>query len=126
MSRLRTLHLFSRLLAALFLVAQLAGVVSSPRAHEPVKLDAASSHSAHHHHDHGDGGATHHHHGGGRDLLDGHCCALHAFFAGVLPLEITVAMSAAPGKRLAPDVAECRAGPVPSRIDRPPRPLSLS
>ncbi len=64
MERLRSIPRFVRLLVGLFLLAQLAGVVSSPRANAQSILDATAEHSHQHHgHHHDDSGIAHHQHG---------------------------------------------------------------
>jgi len=76
------------------LVAQFAGVVSSPLAQAHAAVGAAITHASHHQasghqagHRHAD---SHRHDGyahpdvGACDPAD-YCCALHAFFAGILP-----------------------------------------
>jgi len=117
----RTIPNFVRLLVGLFLVAQLAGVVSSPRASAQPMPDAGMVHShqdrAHHH----DGSGAPHHHDGG-NLADT-CCALHAYFAGVMPPIVAMAAESVVGERLALRFDHQRAGVPPGRLDRPPRPL---
>jgi hypothetical protein len=85
LKRLRTVPGFIRLLVGLFLVAQFAGVVSSPRASAlPVTAAAVASHDHNQHAlDPVDHGERHHHHDSG--VLADTCCGLHACFAGVLP-----------------------------------------
>jgi hypothetical protein len=126
MNRLRTVPVFVRLLVGLFLAAQLAGVVSSPRASaHPAMPDAgiAPSHHDHaHHHDDGSGsGPAPHQHDGG-NLADT-CCALHAYFAGVLPPAVAVKTASIVGERLAARPDDQAPGLPPGRLDRPPRPL---
>jgi hypothetical protein len=126
MNRLRTIPGFVRLLVGLFLMAQLAGVVSSPRASaQPAMPDAAmvDDHGDHHHDGVGSGGpgAAHHHHDGG-NLADT-CCALHAYFAGVMPPAVAVKTARAVGERLAARPDDQSSGVAPGRLDRPPRPL---
>jgi len=119
MNWFRTIRGFVRLLAALFLVAQFAGVVSSPRANASPLPNAAHAHAQHQHdYDH----AGQHHGDRAQDLADT-CCALHACFAGVLPPAIVIETEIAIGESLAmgPDDREC--GVPPGRLDRPPRPL---
>lgn len=115
----RTIRPFSRMFVGLFLLAQLAGVVSSPTA-------AAATHAAiahHHHHQHLGGHPTanqpvHHDHGD-----TDRCCALHAFFNGVLPSEMPVVIAALTGERLVPVLSERAAGITVAGLDRPPKPL---
>jgi len=127
---------FVRVLAALFMVAQFSGVVSSPGANaEPIGNPVAAHAHYHHGHDHADatishhqdhdhlGGAALHRHGDGAAHLADACCALHAYFVGMMPPVIAIATVSVVGEPLglAPDN---RAPGVPTdRLDRPPRPL---
>ncbi|HMA73077.1 MAG TPA: hypothetical protein VKP67_16585 [Xanthobacteraceae bacterium] len=123
MKLLRTIPGFVRLLVSLFLVAQFAGVVSSPRASAPPLATAPASHDHHHRaHDHGDQGKLHDDHSHGRSLADT-CCALHAYFAGVLPPIIAIETAAVIGKSLSIDPDTVALGVPRDRLDRPPRPL---
>jgi hypothetical protein len=75
MSWFRAIPGIVRLLVGLFLVAQFAGMMSSPRA--SAKPIAAASESHHQHgHDHGDAGKAHHHHGDNGGNLADTCCGL--------------------------------------------------
>jgi hypothetical protein len=79
MQRFPTMRYFVRVLVALFLVAQFAGVVSSPlaRAHAaPSALGAPAGHQ--HAHGQGHGGCAHQDSRRDEDRAD-YCCALHAF-----------------------------------------------
>src|SRR5258708_5235899 len=120
MNWFRTIRGFVRLLVALFVVAQFAGVVSSPRANAQPMANAALAHD-HHQHDHADEGKVPHHGDHGGNLADT-CCALHAYFAGILPPTVVIETGSAIGKSLAgtPDDQDC--GMPPGRLDRPPRP----
>ncbi len=119
-----------RLLVGLFLVAQFAGVVSSPRSDAMPPASAPASHDHYHHtHDHGDHtqdradqGKPHDHHDHGGTLADT-CCALHAYFAGVLPPVIAVAKENMISESLSIGPDEQAPGVPPGRLDRPPRPL---
>src|SRR6185503_6179051 len=118
----RTIRPFSPVFVGLFLLAQLAGSV-------PFAPADAATHAVMAHHDH------HHHHAhlGGRPIADqpihhesgdtDRCCALHAFFNGVLPSEIPVTMSTLTGARLVPALSERAAGITLAALDRPPKPL---
>jgi hypothetical protein len=133
MKRLRTIPGFVRVLVGLFLMAQLAGVVSSPRANATPTADADvvqsdQDHGHHQNHEHHHGGADAAHHGGN----DGHgdhgnladtCCALHAYFAGVMPPVVAVTTVSIVGERFAARADDQSPGVSPSRLDRPPRPL---
>jgi hypothetical protein len=111
----------------MFMMAQFSGVVSSPRSNAQ-PIDAIASHAHHQHaaagheHDHGQGAAHHHDGGDNRDLADT-CCALHAYFAGVLPTVIAIETTSVIGQRLAAGVDDRGLGVPPDRLDRPPRPL---
>jgi hypothetical protein len=119
MNRFRTIPRLVRLLVALFVVAQFSGVVSSPRAGaQPVAgADAAFIHHQHGD-DHGAAPVTHHH---GGNLADT-CCALHAYFAGVLPPAVAVRVASIAAERLISSPDDQGASIPPSRLDRPPRP----
>jgi hypothetical protein len=122
MNWFRTIRGFVRLLVALFLVAQFAGVVSSPRANAQPIQDALASHTHHQHvHEHGDDGKPHHHDQGG-NLADT-CCALHAYFAGVLPAVTVIETRNVIGEALAARPDDQVLSVSPARLDRPPRPL---
>jgi hypothetical protein len=123
MQRLRTIRGFVHVLVAAFFLAQLAGAVASPLASAEAFATAASLHAdghAHHHH----GNAAHHHGDQGTDRAD-HCCALHAFFAGVLPPVIAVEISETGSQPLTPHFADSRVGVDLHRLDRPPRPVHV-
>jgi hypothetical protein len=114
---------FVRVLVALFVIAQFAGVVASPLASAEAFAKAAAS-LVHDHHAHlydHDGNAVHHHSGGQVDR----CCALHAFFAGVLPPVIELPAAVVPGQRLVVNLADIVHGVAIDRLDRPPRPFAL-
>jgi hypothetical protein len=123
-----------RLLVALFLVAQFAGVVSSPLQQAHAAAGVAIAHAGHHQADS---------HQADRHRADGHrhdtcahpdagactdhadyCCALHAFFAGILPPAAAIDNAVVTGEILRPAVTDIALGLHPSRLDRPPRPLS--
>ena len=123
MKWLRTIPGFVRLLVALFLVAQFAGVVSSPLADEQPIPNAIHSHGPHQHADnHADGAKPHAHHHDGNPADS--CCALHTYFTGVLPPIIEIAGGDLISRPLvvAPDTQAV--GVPPGRLDRPPRPLT--
>ena len=125
MRRLRTIPGFVYFLVTLFMVAQLSGVVSSPRSNvqQPPPGFVVAHTVGQHSHDHGhvhDHGATHHH--DGANLADT-CCALHAYFAGVLPPIIAIETGSVVGTRLAALIDDEGRGIAPGRLDRPPRPL---
>jgi hypothetical protein len=103
----------------MFLVAQLAGIVSSPRANA---LPVANAAHAHGQHQHDYDRADHHHGDRAQDLADT-CCALHAYFAGVLPPAIVIETGIVIGESLAMSPDDRERGVPPGRLDRPPRPL---
>jgi hypothetical protein len=114
----------------MFIVVQFSGVVSSPRSDAQLVPDAIASHTHHQHaadhtHDHGQGPA-HHHDGGDNSNLADTCCALHAYFAGVLPPVIAIETTSLVGRRLAAGIDDRGFGVPPDRLDRPPRPLLRS
>jgi hypothetical protein len=130
----RTIPRFVRALVALFVLAQFAGVVPSPLAQARTASGAAFSHVRHYH-------ADGHHAGAHR--ADGHrangclhpdgsaypdhadyCCALHAFFAGILPPAAAIDSIVLAGEMLRPAVTDIALGLHPGRLDRPPRPRS--
>jgi hypothetical protein len=121
MQWLRTMTRFVRVLVAMFMAAQLAGVVSSPLANA---RGIAATH-AHHQHahqtaDHGAPALPHQHGDQSGDRGD-QCCALHAFFAGVLPPIVAVATESVVGTRISAAPTEGTLGIAPDRLDRPPR-----
>ena len=80
----------------------------------------------HHHHDHGGddhaGAVMPQDRGAGGGLSDT-CCALHAYFAGVMPPLIAIPIGRTIGKPLAAGSDNVGFGITPPRLDRPPRPL---
>lgn len=126
MQRLRTIRGFVHALAAVFCLGQFAGVVSSPLASAETFTTGVAVHADHehaHHHHHGQE-AAHHHGDLGADHGD-HCCALHAFFTGVLPPAIAVVFGETDSQRLSPRVADIGVGVDLIRLDRPPRPVHV-
>jgi len=121
----RTITRFARVLVAAFVVAQFAGVVSSPLASAQTFANAVASHVHHQHaHDHGHAGSADRRgdlNGGSADR----CCALHAFFAGVLPAMIAVETVDIAGQQLGTDIADIVVSVAPARLDRPPRPFAV-
>lgn len=104
-----------------FLLAQFAGVVSSPLAGASELERSAASH-VHHHHAGADG--TVHDHGGPHHQNHAdYCCALHAFFAGVLPAVAAVESMTLTGERVSAILTQTTVGLAPGRLDRPPKPL---
>jgi len=121
MTWLRTIRPFVRLLVALFVVAQFAGVVSSP----PASAEAtglASLSPAHAHH--GSTGQMHEHHhpDHGGNPADA-CCALHAYFVGVISPVIGILADWTPSETLVASLVDKEPGLPPGRLDRPPRSL---
>jgi hypothetical protein len=133
MQRFRTIPYVIRMLVALFLLAQFAGVVSSPFAPARAADGGAIAHASHHQagshqasgHQAGDqrrDGCAHPD-GGACDHAD-YCCALHAFFAGILPPVAAIDNLITAGDMLRPAVTDVALGLHPGRLDRPPRPRS--
>lgn len=121
----RTIRAPIRLLIGLFMLAQLAGVVSLPFGAAQAAPGIVASHV--HHHDH-------HAHSGGVPGMVGHhdqqpkghadyCCALHAFFAGVLPSMALVEAATLNGERVPARLTDGTVGITPAGLDRPPKPL---
>jgi hypothetical protein len=107
-------------LIGLFLVAQLAGVVSYEYIHPTLALANAAAHE----HGHGSVGHTHHHDGTEQDsAIADQCCALHSF-AGIVPLLVVATSTDSTGERLSPGPADRASGIGPGRLDRPPRSLA--
>lgn len=123
MQWLRTTTRFVRVLVALFVVAQFAGVVSSPLASAHGIPTAVALHVHDHHADDHGGQETFHHHGDRNGNHADYCCALHAFFAGVLPAVIAIETVDVIGQRFTADLTDVGWGVAPGRLDRPPRPL---
>lgn len=125
MQWLRTVAPFIRVLVGLFVLAQFAGAVSSPLAGAWASEPGAASHSHHHHASAGAGdiGGMVHEHGGQQQNHADYCCALHAFFAGVLPSVAAVASMTLTGQRVAANLSHAGIGLAPGRLDRPPKPL---
>ena len=124
MQRFRTITGFVRALIALFVVAQFAGVVSSPLASTEAFANAIASHDQYHKHAHfKEHGLDAEPKGDQNSGRVDHCCAVHAFFVGVLPPMIALQTMDVVGQELAADVADVVLGVAPGRLDRPPRPL---
>jgi hypothetical protein len=123
MNWFRTIRPFVRLLVALFMVAQLAGAVSSQRANAEATAGAIAS-FPHEHARHGNMGQTHEHHDPdhGGNPADA-CCALHAYFVGVISPVIGIVTDPMAGETLAASLIRQEPGLPPARLDRPPRPL---
>jgi hypothetical protein len=130
----RTIPRFIHALVAAFVLAQFAGVVPSPLAQARTASGAAISHVSHHDADGRHAGAHRadgHRHDGCLHPEDSacpdhadYCCALHAFFAGILPPATAIDNVVLTGERLRPVVTDVALGLQPGRLDRPPRPLS--
>jgi len=120
MQWLRTVAPFIRVLVGLFVLAQFAGAVSSPLAGAWASERGAASHTHHHHT--GAGGMVHEHGAPKQNHAD-YCCALHAFFAGVLPSVAAVESMTLTGQRVAANLTQATIGLAPGRLDRPPKPL---
>jgi hypothetical protein len=124
MQRLRTIRRFVRVLAALFVVAQFAGVVPSPLSSAPVGSGVAAAHT-HHHHADGADAISHSHDSKSAKHHADPCCGLHAFFTGVLPAAIILDPVDAPHQQLSAGLDDMVVGVDPSRLDRPPRPSAV-
>jgi hypothetical protein len=125
MNWFRAIRGFVRVLVALFVAAQLAGVVSTPRASAQPAASAAPARDHRQGPDRGDKGKSRHPGDGSGNLADG-CCALHAYLTGVLPPAIGIETGSAVGQLLAVEPDGQNGGMPPGRLDRPPRPLRLS
>jgi hypothetical protein len=116
-----------RMLVALFLVAQFAGVVSSPLTQSHAAAGAAAHAIYHHDMDHRAGGYGHNEcaypDAGACEDQGDYCCALHAFFVGILPPATAVQNMQSASEPLVPAVNQVVLGLGPNRLDRPPRPL---
>jgi hypothetical protein len=141
MGWLRAKTLAVGILVALFLAAQFAGVVASPLKQAHAAGGPAVEPAGHHHNHTGVGHAGVRHAGAERvskhhadtrrhdgcvhpDACTDHadyCCALHAFFAGILPPTAAIEHVVLTGERLRPAVTDIAPGLHPARLDRPPR-----
>jgi hypothetical protein len=125
MTFVRTIRCVRASLLALFVVAQVAGVIPliydhtlnvyeavpvAAHRHANVKPTVANPDGDHHH--------------GALDLHD-QCCALHTL-AGPLPNTIDAAPIGFESVRMIPDEWIALAGGTPGVLDRPPRPVPLS
>ena len=114
-----------RVLVALFLVAQFAGVVSSPQASAEAFANALDSHARYQYmHDHGRGRSADRHGDRNGDRAD-HCCALHAFFAGIMPPVVAIEIMNIADQRLVGNFPSVGRGLAQGRLDRPPRPCRV-
>ncbi len=126
MQWLRTIRRFVRVLAALFVVAQFAGVVPSPLASVQASSGVAVAHMHHHHADQpGSGSISDSHDSKSLKHHVDPCCGLHAFFTGVLPALIVVDPIDPPHRRLSVSLDDVVVGIDPGRLDRPPRPSAV-
>jgi hypothetical protein len=120
----RTLPCLVRATVGLFMLAQLAGVVSSPLASARVAPTAIAAHVDQRHvHGHSDRECPHHQ-GERNDNRADFCCALHAFFAGVLPPAIAIASVNTSAQRFIAPESDLGLGADQRRLDRPPRPFA--
>ena len=120
----RTIRPLIGMFVGLFVLAQFAGVVSAPLTGAWGSARSAASHAHHHHTSAGDvGGMVHEHDGPQHQNRADFCCALHAFFAGVLPSVAAVASMTLNGQRVSAILAQTTIGLAPDRLDRPPKPL---
>ncbi len=124
MTWFRTIRGLVPWLVGLFVVAQLAGIVSSDYVYgKPGAMASA------HMHDHGGGGHVHDHgvaddhHGAPHDgLIADQCCALHAL-AGIVPHVVTTVPAGSIAELLLDRPVDRFAGIGPSLLDRPPKSL---
>src|SRR5262244_931693 len=114
MQGFRTIPGFVRALVALFVIAQFAGVVSSPLAKAHVAVGAVVAHASHNHADNNHAADHRHdecaHPGAGACDHADYCCALHAFFAGILPPAAAIDNAAIAGETLRPAVTDAAFG----------------
>jgi len=124
MQWLRTIRRFVRVLAALFVVAQFAGVVPSPLSSVQASGGVAAAH-VDHHHAHDPGAIFHSDESNSAKHHTDPCCGLHAFFTGVLPAVVVVDPVELPHQQVSIGLADVVIGIDPGRIDRPPRPFAV-
>jgi hypothetical protein len=119
----RTIRGVAPLLAGLFVIAQLSGVVPSRLAHALPTINAVAM-VMHDHHMHADDHADdhiakHHHHDG---AAGDECCALHLLVAVLSPV-----IDAQPADLFSEPIPSARLdiiiGKRSNRLDRPPRPV---
>jgi hypothetical protein len=125
MTFLRTIRSFHAALLALFVVAQVAGVI--PLIYEHTLNVYETTPVAAHGHSFAtpsiaNPDADHHH---GAISLHDQCCALHAL-AGPLPYVISPTPADFRSVRIIPVELIALTGGIPSVLDRPPRPMPLS
>jgi hypothetical protein len=110
-----------RILVAAFVLAQFAGVNTSPLAE--TGPGAVASHVHHQYLNGAEKGTAGHHHGDHKAPFTEHCCALHVFFVGIVCPAITIETLVAASTRVAPPADSSRQTFTAGRLDRPPRPL---
>jgi len=131
MSIIRTGRWLRSCLLAIFVVAQMAGIVPLVYGHALNALEdcAVAGHPHGHTHTHAHvcgslaSGDSDHHHGAGGALHD-QCCALHVL-AGPIPQMVETAPVEMRRVRLAPSRTARLTDRGPLGFDRPPRPASL-
>ena len=101
MNWLRTTHGYVRILVAAMVVAQSAGVISSPFAKADTAPTVLGSH-VHHQHLQNEDGTANHHRGDYKASFTDHCCALHAIFTGIVCQAVVIEASATKVTRVAP------------------------
>jgi hypothetical protein len=127
MALLRTIRCLHASLLAVFVLAQAVGVVPLIYEHTLNVYETVPVHAHAHAHPHVKATITNpdadHHHG----VLDLHdqCCALHTL-AGPLPHVAQAASIHFAAVLVVPEQFVALTGIVPTGIDRPPRPLSVS
>ena len=122
MNWLRTIRGFVRVLLVAFVVAQFAGVNSLPLASAETGSSAVAWHVHHQHLQGAEHGVAGHHHGDHKAPFTEHCCALHAFFVGIVCLAVDIESLAVSSTRLTPAADISRPIQTAARLDRPPRP----
>jgi hypothetical protein len=120
MNRLRNMRGLVRILLAVLVAAQVAGVLSSPLAKAAPGLSGVGS-QVHHQHAHGGAG---HHQTDQKSSFTEHCCALHAIFVGTVCQTVGLEASAASCTRVVPANDLGQHAGAASRLDRPPRTIA--
>jgi hypothetical protein len=119
----RTIPRLVRALVALFVLSQFAGVVSSPFTGTQASASTTAPRTHHHHEHHYSGRGTQDEHGDHSARHADYCCALHAFFTGLLPPLFAVEPDSLTGCRFDVDFTDIVISVEPARLDRPPKPL---
>ena len=120
MNRLRNMRGLVRILLAVLVAAQIAGVLSLPLAKAAPGPSGVGS-QVHHQHAHGGAGTAGHHQTDQKSSFTEHCCALHAIFVGTVCQTVGLEASAASCTRVVPANDLGQHAKAASRLDRPPR-----